>query len=298
MTARAPAKINLALRVGPLRANGYHDLATVFHAVSLHEEVTAEEADDFSVTVEGDECAGVPTSEDNLAVRAARLLAKHAKIDAGVHLTIRKAVPVAGGMAGGSADAAAALVACDALWRTDVARADLQALAARLGSDVPFALVGGTVLGTGRGDRLSPVLGRGEYHWVLAIADEGLATPQVYERLDTLRTGHVVPEPGVDPEILSALRAGDVRALAAALDNDLQAAAVACAPRLRATLEAGDYAGALAGIVSGSGPTCAFLVRDAQHALDVAISLSAAGVCRTVRRVHGPVPGARVVLSG
>ncbi|HET9655008.1 MAG TPA: 4-(cytidine 5'-diphospho)-2-C-methyl-D-erythritol kinase [Kineosporiaceae bacterium] len=294
VVARAPAKINLALGVGPLRPDGYHELATVFHAVSLVDEVAAAPADDITVTVEGVQADEVPTDEGNLAVRAARLLALRAGVAEGARLRIRKGIPVAGGMAGGSADAAAALIACDALWRVGLSREDLAELAAELGSDVPFCLFGGTAIGAGRGEQVTPALARGEYHWVVATADHGLSTPQVFAELDRLRAGQEVPMPRITPELMQALRSGDPVALAGCLSNDLQEAAVSLAPRLRRTLDLGRDAGALAGLVSGSGPTVVFLVAGPEQALDVAVGLTAAGAVRDVHRVHGPVPGARL----
>ena len=294
-TARAPAKINLALHVGPPGADGFHEVATTYQAVSLDEIVTAEDADDLSVVVTGTDAALVPTDDSNLAVRAAVALAKHVGRPAAVRLAITKQVPVAGGLAGGSADAAAALVACDALWQAKLSRAALLEIAAKLGSDVPFALTGGTAIGSGRGDRLTATLVRGQSHWVLAIADHGLGTAEVYAHLDLLRAGHDVPAPGHDLPVTAALAAGDQVALGDALINDLEPAALALRPELRKTLSAGRDAGALGGLVSGSGPTCAFLARDAEHALDLAVALSATGVCRTVKRVRGPVPGAQLL---
>jgi 4-diphosphocytidyl-2-C-methyl-D-erythritol kinase len=299
VTVRVPAKVNLQLSVGPRRPDGYHDLANVFQAISLHDEVIARPADAISVTVEGvgaaTDVSGVPTDETNLAVRAARALAERAGISDGVALRIRKTIPVAGGMAGGSADAAGALLACDILWGTGLSRADLDELAAGLGADVPFALLGNTALGVARGDRLSEVLGRGVFHWVLAVDPEGLSTAAVYAECDRLRGAGVVGEPVADPTLISALRAGDAPALGKALSNDLEAAAISLRPSLARTLEAGQDLGVLGAMVSGSGPTCAFLVADAAAALDVAVGLSALGVCRDVRRATGPVPGARVI---
>jgi 4-diphosphocytidyl-2-C-methyl-D-erythritol kinase len=295
VTVRVPAKVNLALGVGAPRADGYHDLVTVFHAVSLYDEVIAEDADWLSLRVEGDPHGLVPEDSDNLAWQAAARLATYTGVEPRVLLTIRKDIPVAGGMAGGSADAAATLVACDALWRTGCTREQLHKVAATLGSDVPFLLHGGTAIGTGRGEQLSPVLTRGEFHWVFALADGGLSTPEVYKTCDRLRAGGPVPRLSVDPGLMAALRAGDPHALAGALRNDLQPAAISLRPSLRNTLRAGEEAGALAGIVSGSGPTCAFLAADAEAALDLAVALSASGTCRSVRRAHGPVPGAHVV---
>jgi 4-diphosphocytidyl-2-C-methyl-D-erythritol kinase len=298
VTVRAPAKINLQLAVGPPRADGYHELATVFQAVSLFDDVVASPASGIEVVVAGDHAADVPGGPDNLAHRAAALLARHAGVSTGVRLEIRKGIPVAGGMAGGSADAAAALVACDALWGLGLERQALAEIGGRLGSDVPFCLVGGTAVGTGRGERLTPALARGQFQWVLALADGGLATPQVYAECDRLRAGRAVPAPAVADRLMQALRAGDAEALGKALSNDLQDAACSLRPALRQTLEVGLDYGAVGAVVSGSGPTVAFLVPDAESGLDVAVALSASGACRAVRRAHGPVPGARVVPSG
>lgn len=293
--ARAPAKINLCLQVGSRRPDGFHDVASVYHAVSLFEDVTASPADEITVTVTGERAASVPTGWDNLAVRAARLLAERAGVGTGVRLQVIKRVPVAGGMAGGSADAAATLVACDALWRTGFSREALAALGAELGSDVPFALLGGTALGSGRGDRLTPALARGTYHWVLAVSARGLATPAVYAEYDRLTAGRVLPDPRVPDTMMQALRSGLPSALGAALHNDLQAAACSLEPGLERTREVGAAAGVLGTVVSGSGPTVAFLVEDAEAALDLSVALTAAGVADAVQRVTGPVHGARVV---
>jgi 4-diphosphocytidyl-2-C-methyl-D-erythritol kinase len=298
VTVRVPAKVNLLLSVGPLREDGYHDLVNVFHAVSLFDEVTAAPADGLTIRVEGESIAGVPLDDDNLAARAARLLAGQLGVPPRVALTIRKSIPVAGGMAGGSADAAGALVACARLW-TGGAVADgvLAEVGARLGSDVPFALLGGTAVGTGRGERLASVPTRGRFHWVFACADGGLSTPAVYAECDRLRQGERVGDPQADDELLGALAQGDAKALGAALRNDLQPAALALRPALRRTLGVGRELGALGALVSGSGPTCAFLAGSDEHASELATALSGAGVARSVVRAHGPVPGA-AVLSG
>jgi 4-diphosphocytidyl-2-C-methyl-D-erythritol kinase len=298
VTVRVPAKINLGLSVGGPRPDGYHELATVYHAVSLYDDVTARPADDVTVTVEGAQAPLVPTDERNLAVRAALLLARRTGIDAGVHLHIRKDIPVSGGMAGGSADAAAALVACDALWHAGLSRDELRELAAELGSDVPFALLGGTAIGTGRGERLTPALARGSHHWVIALAEGGLSTPAVYAEIDRLRAGRVLPEPRVSDRLMQALRSGDADALGAALGNDLQPAAQRLDPQVERTLAVGLDNGAVGGLVSGSGPTVVFLVRDHEHAMDLSITLVAAGAVAHVRRAHGPVPGARIIEPG
>jgi 4-diphosphocytidyl-2-C-methyl-D-erythritol kinase len=298
VTARAPAKINLQLAVGGRRPDGFHELATVFHAISLYDDVTASEATSLKVTVGSDRdigTEGVPTDTTNLAARAAILLAEHTGLDPGVHLHLHKGIPTAGGMAGGSADAAAALVACDALWGTALPRTELHALAAQLGSDVPFALMGGTALGVGRGERLTPALARGRFEWVLALSDEGLSTAEVYAECDRLRGRRVLPEPRITDGVMAALRAGDPHALGAALRNDLQPAASSLRPSLRQALDLGEEHGALGGIVSGSGPTVAFLASGNEHALDIAVALGASGVASSVKRASGPAPGARLV---
>jgi 4-diphosphocytidyl-2-C-methyl-D-erythritol kinase len=307
VTVRAPAKINLELRVGPVRPDGYHELATVFHAVSVFDDLIAvpsEPGTGVSITVEGPQAGYVPIDDSNLAVRAALLLAERVGLtndDAGVRLHLRKGIPVAGGMAGGSADAAAALVACDALWHTGLDRDQLHELAAELGSDVPFSLLGGTAVGGGRGERLTPALARGEYHWVVALADHGLSTAAVYAEVDRLRYAGLIPPPDPEPQIgaalMQALRAGDAEALGRCLENDLQPAAMSLDPILEKALAIGRKVGALGGMVSGSGPTTVFLARDSSHALDLAVALTASGVATDVRRSHGPVAGARLVES-
>ncbi|OIU86197.1 4-(cytidine 5'-diphospho)-2-C-methyl-D-erythritol kinase [Microbacterium sp. AR7-10] len=297
---RAPGKINVYLGVGPRHDDGYHSLATVFQAVSLYEDVYASAAAGFTLEVDGEvDVSGVPLDDRNLAMRAAKLLAQTAGVDAGVHLRIRKGVPVAGGMGGGSADAAAALVACDALWGTELGAHRLHALAARLGADVPFALHGGTAVGAGRGDELTPALARGRFDWVLVLSEQGLSTPEVYGRLDALRAqeGAVADDPPMSLDVplavLHALRAGDARELAPALLNDLEAAAVIDRPDLGATLIDGIRFGALGGLVSGSGPTIALLCESSEHARAVQDQLLGTG--RRALHVHGPVPGARLV---
>lgn len=291
---RVPAKINLELRVGATRPDGFHELATVFQAVSLFDEVTVTEDDGFTLTVDGPSADGVPTGSQNLALRAARLLAERAGTAAGVRIHLRKSIPVAGGMAGGSADAAGALLACDALWRAGLTREELRVLAAELGSDVPFGLVGGTAIGTGRGDLITPALVRGEFHWVVAVTDRQLSTPAVYAELDRLRAGKVMVEPRVSDQVMQALLGADPVALGAALHNDLQPAACSLDPGLEWILAVADGAGALGAIVSGSGPTVVALARDGEHALDLAVTLTASGLVQHARRVTGPVVGARL----
>ncbi|MBF4619288.1 4-(cytidine 5'-diphospho)-2-C-methyl-D-erythritol kinase [Clavibacter sp. VKM Ac-2873] len=300
--ARAPGKINVSLTVGALQEDGYHDVATAYQAVSLYEDVYATRSDGFSVEFGGSiDTSHLTVGADNLAIRAARLLARSTGYRGGVHLRIEKHVPIAGGMGGGSADAAATLLACDTLWGTERTRDQLLALGAELGADVPFALAGGTAIGTGRGDRLSPALAKGTFQWVLAIAEFGVSTPDVYGELDKHRERHaqdIFPAqqiPQVDSGVLQALRAGDPHMLAEVLHNDLQAPALHLAPGLGEVLQLGEENGALAGIVSGSGPTVAFLAADLDSALELQIALSAARL--QVIRATGPVHGARIITG-
>ncbi|MEU1216944.1 4-(cytidine 5'-diphospho)-2-C-methyl-D-erythritol kinase [Streptomyces sp. NPDC005791] len=294
VTVRVPAKVNVQLAVGAARPDGFHDLANVFLAVGLYDEVTVTPADALRVTCAGPDAAQVPLDATNLAARAAIALAARYGLAPDVHLHIAKDIPVAGGMAGGSADGAAALLACDALWGTGASQEELLEICAELGSDVPFSLVGGAALGVGRGEQLTPVEVGGTFHWVFAVADGGLSTPAVYGEFDRLTAGTRVPEPAASSALLTALRKGDTTALAGALGNDLQAAALSLRPSLADTLAAGTAAGALAALVSGSGPTTAFLVADEASARKVADALLASGTCRSARVAASPAAGATV----
>lgn len=294
---RVPAKINLALQVGPVGDDGYHPLTTVFQAVSMYDELVAEpdEPGRVSLTLSGEGADDLPLDDSNLAIRAAHLVAERfgGGEVSGVRMSIKKSIPVAGGMAGGSADAAAALLACSVLWDLDAEHEELRELGAELGADVPFSLLGGTAIGTGRGDRLVPALTRGVHHWVIALAEGGLSTPEVYGRFDELRPQGCSTELSTD--LMDALARGDSAALAPLLRNDLAEAALDLMPSLRQTLDAGLELGALGAMVSGSGPTCAFLCRNEDAAMRLSTGLAAEGVARAVRRVQGPVQGARLI---
>lgn len=301
VTVRAPAKVNLQLGVGALRSDGYHELVTVFQALSIFDEVTVQDGipgSGIRLVVEGAAIDDIPLGAENLAYQAAVALADYADVVADILISIKKEIPLAGGMAGGSADAAATLVACDALWRTGLGREELDKLAARLGSDVNFALHGGTAIGTGRGEQLSPALISGQFHWVIATFKQGLSTPEMYRALDDFRLGSKVAAPEVSEALMAGLRRGDARAVGAALFNDLELVAVAARPELDLVLEAGRDYGALGAIVSGSGPSCIFLAKDNEHALDIAAALTGLGLCDQIKQTWGPVHGARVVETG
>ena len=300
VTASAPAKINLHLGVGPVRPDGYHPLATVYQAIGLIDEVTVAPAPAYSVTVTGNQrltLTDVPLDDTNIAVRAAKLLAEDSGVHGAVSVRIDKGIPVAGGLAGGSADAAATLVACDALWGLETPRERLMKLAAELGSDVPFALQGGTAVGTGHGELVAPAMARGEYWWVLVESPDGLSTPAVYREFDRLHQGQAVADPEIPEELMEALRAHDLEKLALTVQNDLEVAALRLRPGLAGVLTAGVDASALGALLSGSGPTCVFLCVDKPHTQQVIGALREAGV-GPVSFARGPVPGARVERVG
>jgi 4-diphosphocytidyl-2-C-methyl-D-erythritol kinase len=300
ITARVPAKVNLQLAVGPVRPDGYHGVITVYQAISLFDEVTVRPADKTRIVVSGEDAELVPTGPTNLASKAVTALARATgrRGRSAVRIEIRKRIPMAAGLAGGSADAAATLVACNELWRTGLSQGELSAIAAKLGSDVPFSLMGGTAVGRGRGEQLTAALVSGTYHWVLAYATGGLSTPEVYATCDRLRAqrgGSDDWEPELSGPLMAALRSGDPTAVGPQLANDLQPASISLRPDLRRALTAGREHGAVGAMVSGSGPTCAFLATSGRHARELAVSLTGAGVCRGVAVASGPVPGAVVV---
>jgi 4-diphosphocytidyl-2-C-methyl-D-erythritol kinase len=298
VVVRVPAKINLQLAVGPLGADGFHEVTTVFQAISLFDDVTiklAPENSGISLTLSGATSNGVPANDENLAVRAAKLMADKYDLSTDLAIHLKKEIPVAGGMAGGSADAAGVIVAMDALFEVGLSRDEMEVVAAELGSDVPFGISGGIAIGRGRGDQLTPALSRGNYHWVLALSGQGLSTPAVYQECDRLREGLDIARPQVSDSMMQALRAGDPTALGLALSNDLQAAACSLRPALRLVLDVGRDYGALGSIVSGSGPTVAFLVEDEEKSMDLTVALSSSGVVAGVVRASGPVHGARVI---
>ena len=298
VTVRVPAKVNLQLSVGPREANGYHNLVSVFQAVSIFDDVTLTKShagSGVTISITGEQTYGVPEDGSNLAVKAAQLIGEKFDLDVDVHIEVKKSIPVAGGMAGGSADAAATLVAMDALYKLDATREELLELGSQLGSDVPFMIAGGTAVGTGRGDQLTAALSRGTYHWVFALSTVGLSTPAVYAECDRMRAELEVADPKVSDALMQALLTGDPALVGKSLSNDLQNPACSLRPALSLVLEVGRDYGALGAIVSGSGPTVAFLVADEEAGLDLAVALTASGVVGSVARATGPVHGARVI---
>ena len=298
VTLKVPAKINLQLSVGPLKSDGFHELATVFQAVSLYDEVKISKAASGSgITLKISGAKDLPTDSTNLAWKAAEIMANRFGCGTDLEIQIKKEIPVAGGMAGGSANAAAVLIGMDALFDLKIARSELMAIGATLGADVPFAIMGNVAIGRGHGDQLNSVLSRGNYLWVLAFSNQGLSTPAVYKECDRLRTGMNIANPTINDSLLQALASGDAKLLGKSLVNDLQAAACSLKPSLRLILDVGNEYGALGSIVSGSGPTVAFLVSDQDHALDLTVALSGSGVVSNAISVNAPVSGAKIIES-
>jgi 4-diphosphocytidyl-2-C-methyl-D-erythritol kinase len=298
--ARVPAKVNLQLAVGPLGNDGFHEVTTVFQAISLFDDVTVETAAEnngISIQITGQTSTGVPSDSSNLAVKAATLMIKNYDLPSDLNIKLKKEIPVAGGMAGGSADAAGVIVGLDSLFELGLSRDEMEMVGSKIGADVPFSICGGVAIGTGRGDQITPALFKGSYNWVLALSGQGLATPSVYAECDRLREGLSISTPVVSEQLMQALRAGDAKALGKSLSNDLQPAACSLRPALRLVLDVGIDYGALGGIVSGSGPTVAFLVTDDEHAMDLTVALSSSGVVSSVVRASGAVAGARIIES-
>ena len=300
VVTRVPGKVNLQLSVGPIGDDGFHEVTTVFQAISLFDDVTVMEGKPGSgttISVSGQTANGVPADASNLAIRAAQLMMKEYELSPDLEIKLKKEIPVAGGMAGGSADAAGVIVGLDSLYELGLARDEMEKIASQIGSDVPFSISGGVAIGTGRGDQITTALSKGSYTWVLALSNQGLSTPAVYQECDRLREGLSIASPQVSEPLMQALRAGDSKALGKSLLNDLQAAACSLRPALRLVLDVGIDYGALGGIVSGSGPTVAFLVSDEEHAMDLTVALSASGVVSSIARAIGPAHGARIIES-
>lgn len=293
LTVRSAAKINLMLGVGAPRPDGFHTLVTVYQAISLYDDLMVTAAGELTVETHAADHVStdlLPPPGQNIVDRAAAVLSAHHGRDVTGHVNVDKAIPIAGGLAGGSADAAAALVGLDRLHDLRTTDDDLLALAARLGSDVPFALLGGTALGLGHGELLTSVADHGSWWWVVVPNPVGMSTPAVYARFDELNPD-APADPGATDVLLEAVASGDAHRLAAALRNDLEPAAFDLRSELVGLIERGRAAGALRGLVSGSGPTCVFLCESGHHARTVAATLNEP----VVLVAHGPVAGAHVV---
>jgi 4-diphosphocytidyl-2-C-methyl-D-erythritol kinase len=287
VVASSPGKVNVYFAVGAFLKDGFHDVASCYQALSLRERVLVELTGSFSIDFAGPFEAEsqllVPRDSTNLVYQAGeQLKALGSSLGSDkVSFLIHKSVPIAGGMAGGSADAAAALVALNSLFGSGL-EDQLPEAAANLGSDVPFSLMGGTAIGVGRGEVLTKVQDGPALHWVMTPNPAGLSTPQVYRQLDVMRVNQGIDvssleAPQVPEELLEALASGDVVEVAKLMHNDLEIAAVAMLPELADTLEAGRKAGSLRSMVSGSGPTIAHLAKNAIHAEQIATRLHSAG---------------------
>ena len=321
VSVSAPGKVNLFLALGAARPDGYHPLNTVFAQIGLSETVTVSALQALTTTAPQPGSApaaqpdsapaaqpdsvpaaqtgsprielaltrpdsNVPLDHTNLAYRAAQSVAQQAAqrglATPDVHILLDKAVPVAGGMAGGSADAAATLKACNEFWQVGLSLEELAQLGSQLGADVPFGLYGGVALGTGRGDLIEPLKAApGPYYWTFALQDEGLSTAAVFKHFDA--TVQAPPAADMPPEqLLAALEAGDVAEVSRHIRNDLQATAIDLRPELGQLIDLAERAGALAAMVSGSGPTVAALSSSRAAAERVALCWSLTPFCDQV----------------
>lgn len=318
VSVSAPGKVNLFLALGAASPDGYHPLNTIFAQIGLSETVTVSPLKSLATTAPQPGSApaaqpdsapalaapatqtgsprielaltrpdsNVPLDHTNLAYRAAQAVAQQAAqrgLDTpDVHILLDKAVPVAGGMAGGSADAAATLKACNEFWRVGLSLEELAQLGAQLGADVPFGLYGGVALGTGRGDLIEPLKAApGPYYWTFALQDEGLSTAAVFKHFDA--TVQAPPAADMPPEqLLAALEAGDVTEVSRHIRNDLQATAIELRPELGQLIDLAEKAGALVAMVSGSGPTVAALSSSRAAAERVALCWSLTPFCDQV----------------
>ncbi len=305
VSVSAPGKVNLFLALGAARPDGYHPLNTVFAQIGLSETVTVTPLPALTTTAAQPGSAptsqtgsprielaltrpdsNVPLDHTNLAYRAAQAVAQQAAqrgLDTpDVHILLDKAVPVAGGMAGGSADAAATLKACNEFWQVGLSLEELAQLGAQLGADVPFGLYGGVALGTGRGDLIEPLKAApGPYYWTFALQDKGLSTAAVFKHFDA--TVQAPPAADMPPEqLLAALETGDVAEVSRHIRNDLQATAIELRPELGQLIDLAERAGALVAMVSGSGPTVAALSSSRAAAERVALCWSLTPFCDQV----------------
>lgn len=311
-TAAAPAKVNLHLGVGPKRADGLHGIVTVYQAVGLwtHVTMTAEpESGSGAVTFSGP--STYVERGDGALVRAAvrRCFESAGRPEEGVRVDIDSDIPVRGGMGSSAANAAASIVAANSLFGLELSTAQELEVAQSLGSDVPLCLHGGTMLGIGHGEQVTPMPWRGDrLHFVVAMAREGLGAESVFAELDRMRTAGTArssasfdaEDQPIDDghiELARALAGGDVDEIAAHLYNDLANAVASLRPAVRRTLEDGREAGALAAVIAGSGPTCLLLCRDGASALDVATELATRGSAHAIRAVTGPTRGAHITAT-
>ena len=294
VTVRAPAKVNLHLGVGRPGADGMHPLTTVYQAVGLYDDVTVTDAYEWSVGLT-EPVDGVPLDHTNIAIRAGIALTAHHGVDLAADISIAKGIPVMGGMAGGSADAAATLLALDRLWDLQTPDDELLEIAGSLGSDVPFALLGGTALGTGHGQLVTPVPDQTSVWWVVVLSDQGLSTPAVYRHFDEL-SPDAPDEPELPQALLSALADGYTEEVGDLLANDLWPPARDLRPDLVDVEVQLRSQGADGVLLSGSGPTLLVLHDDVEEARQTAGNLAELGISCTL--APGPVAGAHVVTYG
>lgn len=280
---RTHAKVNLFLRVLGVRRDGFHEVETILHGVRLFDEIEIEGAPDgVDVTMELEGITGtLPSTDENLVTRAARLLIEELGVSNGARIRVTKRIPIGAGLGGGSGNAAGALVTLADMWGLTLERDRLFALAEKLGSDVPYCIDGGTSLATARGEELTPLANIRFMWFVLAGSERPLLTRDVYERWDATGSSDDVKA----TPLAMALGAGDLVEVAALLHNDLELPAFSLRPELEAKKQVLVEAGALGAAMTGSGPTLYGIAADRPAAEDIA------------RRVAGEFDWVRVVTS-
>ncbi|KAE8316457.1 4-diphosphocytidyl-2-C-methyl-D-erythritol kinase [Aspergillus transmontanensis] len=280
ITLQIPAKLNLYLHAGALRQDGYHDITMVYQAISLYDTMTispSQDPQEFTMTVSGMDSDRIPADARNLVIKAAKRLADFSGIShQALHFDLVKSIPTEAGLGGGSADAAAALVGCNHIWKTGLDNEQLMDIGAHIGEDVPFFIRGLVGIGTGYHQPVIPVDVDTEsmrtWHWVLGIMPRGLSTKLVFERSDNTPFRHLTPY----------------------LNNNLQEAAEELDPDIGVALRMGREVGAIVSLMAGSGTTCLFLAGDEEHAERLAGELSDRNIFRKVVRAVGPVEGVRL----
>jgi len=275
----ARAKINLFLSVGPRRQDGYHDIRSVMQSLELCDELFFRRTDSSGgrITLRCSD-GRLPSGEQNLVWRAVEAFAGETGVmeEGGVEVFINKRIPVGAGLAGGSADAAAALLAMNNIWELELSLAEIEGIAARVGSDVPFCLRGGTAMVTGRGEKVEPLEPLPSFQVVLASPGEQAPTAEVYKRFDSVAGESGLPSKEELERMLSALlegvKKGDFEAISANLHNSLESATIA-RDQVEQYKNTALEAGAAAALMTGSGPAVFALARSLEEAAEVAWEL-------------------------
>ncbi len=247
---KALGKINLGLDVLGRRPNGYHDVRMVMQTVYLYDQILLEKTDKEGISLETN-LFYLPVNENNLAYRAAKMLIDEFAIKEGVHISLEKHIPVAAGMAGGSSNAAAVLYGMNRLFQLGLTDQELMERGVKLGADVPYCIMRGTVLAEGIGEELTPLPAMPKCHVLLAKPPISVSTQKVYEKLDAQE---VTKHPDIDG-ILLGLQTGDLKKITSSMGNVLENVTITEYPQIERIKDVMKEEGALNAMMSGSGPT-------------------------------------------